>query len=194
MRRIRNSRGATVVEYALGVALILVVCLVGIRAAERSSGSKLSSAGAIGGNPDAAQGLGGAPSTTATTSPGSTTTTVPGTKTVHLSGAVPGTTVTHPKWNATITFTVLDSNGQPVAGVVIAGSWSQGGQDPGCTTNSSGQCFVDDTGLQQSRTTDVFTISGMSPGANGPAGVVWDTSSDNPPGGAITVNQPAGCC
>lgn len=43
-------------------------------------------------------------------------------------------------WRATVTVSVVDGNGQPVAGAVAAGSFSIGGTSVSCTTNTSGQC------------------------------------------------------
>lgn len=47
------------------------------------------------------------------------------------------------KWLATVTFTVLDENNQPVSGVVAKGSWSGGYTGvSSCVTNTAGQCDV----------------------------------------------------
>jgi hypothetical protein len=50
-----------------------------------------------------------------------------------------GAAVSSSEWQATLTITVLDANGQPVPGAVVTGSWSNGSSTD-CTTDAAGQC------------------------------------------------------
>ena len=106
---------------------------------------------------------GSAPTPTATTvAPTPTNTPIPSGGTVHVSsltGSVaPGS---RNRWDATITITVADANGQPVRDAAVAGSWSDGasGSDS-CVTDGSGQCTISKQSLRNSSVT--WTVTGIS--------------------------------
>lgn len=95
--------------------------------------------------------------------PTPTNTPVPNDGTVHVSNltgsAAPGSR--NGRWDASITMTVADANGQPVSGATVAGSWSNGanGSDS-CLTDSNGQCSVSKQSLRSSSVT--WTVTGIS--------------------------------
>ena len=119
--------------------------------------------------------------------------TVTGTSTVlhvhNMVGSVEGGSVKQ-SWGALVTVYVQDSNGNPVSGVTVTGSWDtrNDSYDLSCTTDSSGSCqFYDGVSLQlgandKSRT---FTVSGLSlSGYTYSIGANWATPA------SATANQP----
>ena len=77
-------------------------------------------------------------------------------------------------WTATVTVTVKDSNGDPVAGATVSGAWTDGHSDSGCTTGAGGSCtftsgHTSHTPSQQDDqvwTLSSVTASGASMGTN----------------------------
>ncbi len=72
-------------------------------------------------------------------------------------------------WNATVTVTVRNSDGDPVGSVVVTGAWSPTalGSGNGCTTAASGSCsFTTPGGLpgfsNGESTTQTWTVSNLS--------------------------------
>ena len=52
-------------------------------------------------------------------------------------------------WSATATATIVDQNGQPVAGVLVTGSWEPTlSGETSCTTGSNGQCSMTQAGME----------------------------------------------
>ena len=71
----RRQRGATVVEYALGISAIVLAMLGGVKLLESTARTELTNKGAAIGMPDLDEAAPTLPSTTATTAPQSVTTT-----------------------------------------------------------------------------------------------------------------------
>jgi thermitase len=105
-------------------------------------------------------------SLTNTASSGSSTT-------VHVSSLAPSTTVLGNGWKATATITISDNNSNPVSGVSVSGSWSNGYSATGsCTTGSNGKCSITTGRIANSVSSVTFTVT-------------------NPSGAApITINKP----
>lgn len=65
-------------------------------------------------------------------------------------------------WTATVTIAVVGATG-PVAGVLVAGTWSVGSGAASCTTATSGSCTVKSSSLSKKLTPTVrFTVSGLT--------------------------------
>jgi hypothetical protein len=83
------------------------------------------------------------------------------TPTLHI-GDLDGSKSVKPRqWNVTVTITVHNASHQPVSGVSVTGSWSNGGTSS-CTTNSSGVCSVSKTKIPSSTTAITFTVTNAS--------------------------------
>ena len=159
MRRTRvgrrsDDRGATLVEYALIVSLVVIAATGAISALESSSSDELNNRTPIVGTPAEQNSLNfGSPSTTLG---GATTTTVappPGAVVVHVSGITGSAqTSTAGNWVATARITVVDDLGAPVAGISVTGAWAPttGSATTSCTTDDSGQCNVTQSGMKRS--------------------------------------------
>ncbi|MFP5255709.1 MAG: Flp family type IVb pilin [Acidimicrobiia bacterium] len=164
--RLRNDdRGATLVEYALLVALILVVSIGAIQRVQDDSGDKLvADEERVGTAEDNAFYASG--STTTTAPVGTTTTTAPTTAMQPSSlVASPAPNNSGNKWIAHVTVTITDSSGNPVTGAEVQGSWT----DPNpavatqCTTTApSGTCSMQRTDLNDNKPTAQFTITGVT--------------------------------
>jgi hypothetical protein len=64
------------------------------------------------------------------------------------------------RWNATVTITVHDANHNPLAGVTVTGSWSNGATGmASCTTGSNGQCNVVKSGIRKGKSSVTFTVT-----------------------------------
>ncbi len=75
---------------------------------------------------------------------------------VSLTGS---STSTGSSWTASVTTTVT-SNGSPVSGAVVSGTWSNGTTGSGsCTTNTSGQCTVSKSGIPKRVGSVTFTVN-----------------------------------
>ena len=84
------------------------------------------------------------------------------TSTIGTTVALSGTSVkTGSKWTASVTATVT-SNGSPVSGALVSGTWSDGASGTvSCTTNSSGQCTVSKSGIDKRTTSVRFTVDSV---------------------------------
>ena len=165
-RALRGDRGAVLPEYALIVALLVIVSIAAILAVADTGENRLDGSDARIGLPaDSANYAGGA---TTTTLQSSTTTTAPSGLTVHV-----GTLTKSPdpsqgspasKWIANVTIEARDGGNALVAGVVVTGSWSSNGQGQAstCTTGVTGTCSVQRIDLEDSAPTETFTVTGMA--------------------------------
>jgi thermitase len=80
-------------------------------------------------------------------------------------------------WEAKVTITVHDSAHNPVSGVTVNGRWNYGvDEQGGCTTNSSGICFVSKSNLQNSLNSVTFFVDSLSL-----AGKVYKPSANHDP-------------
>ncbi len=67
------------------------------------------------------------------------------------------------RWNATVTILVLDESGDPVVNANLGGSWSKGFYaSSNCTTDASGQCAVEQTGIDNKTRWASFTIDDVT--------------------------------
>ena len=95
------------------------------------------------------------------------------------------------RWTARVTITVHDFNHQPVAGVVVTGSWSGGYTDTAsCTTNALGQCSLMTGSMSSGKTSATFTVTNAAlSGYTYQAAANHDPESDSN-GTMIRVNRP----
>jgi hypothetical protein len=83
--------------------------------------------------------------------------------TVHIADLDDVSTPANGRWDATVRITVTDSDGNPVNGRVVSGTWSNGASgDTNCTTNSNGQCDVTKANLKNNVSSVVFTVTSVS--------------------------------
>jgi Flp pilus assembly pilin Flp len=158
--RAQDERGATLVEYALLVALIVVVSIGLIQRIESDGGSKLA---ASDDRISAASDNAFYPGATGSTVPGSTTTTTSPTAVAVRIASAPTITVANDggnRWQATITFRLLDSAGNGVIGATLRGTWTDGGggSNPQTTCNTSttaGLCTIQFTDIKDNPSTSV---------------------------------------
>ncbi|MGD8968601.1 MAG: hypothetical protein PVI07_13915, partial [Anaerolineae bacterium] len=65
-------------------------------------------------------------------------------------------------WEATVTITVYDGNGNPMGGVAVNGIWSSGTADA-CGTDANGTCVVTSGDLDKDTYPEVtFTVSSVT--------------------------------
>jgi Flp pilus assembly pilin Flp len=158
-KRFANSRGVTVVEYALGIAMLAIPITIGVTNLEDSQGSHLQEEGQRIGNPDGAvlgyvattlapvsttAATATSSSTTGSTTTSTTTTVVSSTTTAaqstttyatvgtaHLAAMTgAGKTQANPsRWTATVIITVRDGDGELVAGAEVTGEWNPTGNN-----------------------------------------------------------------
>ena len=77
-------------------------------------------------------------------------------------GALEGTAaLNRNRWDASVAITVVDQEGNPVAGAAVEGSWSVGGSSK-AVTGINGQCTVSKTKIKTSVTSTTFTVTGVS--------------------------------
>jgi len=107
---------------------------------------------------------------------------------VDLDGA--GVSARGNKWRADVTISVRDDLGDPVAGAVVSGVWSNGanGSD-NCTTNGAGLCSASKGGLKGNVSSVTFTVTGIS------GSVPYDPNGNTDPesdsnGTTISVDKP----
>lgn len=67
------------------------------------------------------------------------------------------------RWKATITITVLDDLGSPVANATVDGDWSGGiSGSASCTTDSSGSCSITSDKIRKKKADVTFTVTNIS--------------------------------
>lgn len=186
-RTTRHERGATMVEYALLVSLLVVVSLGVIQSLEDKGESKVASRSDGIGQPTESNELSGPGTTSPTTPPTSTPPPTP--LTVHI-GTLAGTaSQSGNDWSATVTITVLDADGNPAQGVTVTGAWSLPGGGTTCSpTDATGECSITSASFQRkpdagSVPSVTFTIVALS-GAN----ITYDPSADS--SAMVTITKP----
>ena len=167
-RRARSDdRGATLVEYALGIALILIVSIGAVTNIQSRGKTQLAASDdRVTPAADNQYYPGGS---TPSTVPSTTTTTAPGSIAVHLQ-ASPAVTVenaTSSEWRVTVTFTLLDSSDNGVIGATMNGAWSDGGNGSNpagtCSTSTSaGKCTLQFTSIKDNVSSVTFTLSSIT--------------------------------
>lgn len=197
------DRGATLVEYAMAVALVCVVSLGAISFLERESDEELTERSARVGSPDLEAGLPGGGSTGGSTggSSGGSTDGTPGAAPSVVSVASQSSSASKSgnDWDATVEVT-FQGDGAPMDGIEVSGTWTlyENGTalapepiDPPCVTSASGggECtFTRDdmearTGPgKQTITKAVFTVTGYRYVGEDPA-----TTYTIPPAPALTI-------
>ncbi len=165
--RSARERGATMVEYALIVGLILVVSITAISKVQTNGKSRLAASDSrisTGTDNQYYSSSGTVPPVSSTTS------TTSASIAVHL-GSSPTINVQNAqgnKWTVTVTFTLLDGSNNGVIGARLDGSFSDGTGQPtavNCTTStSSGLCTVQFNGINDNRTSVTFAASSISGG------------------------------
>jgi len=105
------------------------------------------------------------------------------------------------QWRAFVTITVLDSNGSPVSGALVTGTWSAGNTSSrtlNCTTNASGMCQVQSGQLSRTTNPSVnFTVTNVTKASGSPA-ITYQSSANsdtdvapqNSTGTVISVPRP----
>lgn len=191
-----RRRGASLVEYALAIALVLVVSLSAIGAVEDSSADRLDERAGGVGDPDGLLSATSSSSTSSSSSSssssiptGATSTTLPPSEDMSLADAIGSSAqVDKNSWSATVTISVVDADGDPVEGVLITASWAGGSGNPStsCTTGTNGQCFVTRTSISENQDTVTLTISQVERD-----GFAWNQGGTFPP---EVVDKPTGCC
>ena len=89
------------------------------------------------------------------------------------------------RWDAEISISVADAEGQSVAGVLVDGSWSSRANGASsCTTNASGQCSLTRTGIKSNTESVLFTVDGLTL-----EGYSYDTGA-NTVATSITIVKP----
>ena len=142
-------RGASTVEYALVLALVVMTLPPAIGWLQDSSSAEFQSRATSAGAPDA----GAAPPTVSSTTVPPTTLAATTTTTSPAIDATASLTATANgqgnSWSATATATVVDQNGQPVADVLVTGAWDPAlSGETSCTTAANGQCSMTQAGME----------------------------------------------
>jgi PKD repeat protein len=66
-------------------------------------------------------------------------------------------------WKAKVTIQIVDENGDPVPNATVSGSWSKGFYaSSSCTTDASGQCTVEQTGIDNKTRWVSFTVDDVA--------------------------------
>ena len=195
-----SDRGATVVEYALGIGLICVVSLGAISFLQDESEDGFQERSGRVGAPDLEAGLPGG--TTGGTSGGGSTTGGGGTPNAApaiLTAQAPTQSgdKTGNNWDATVTLTML-GDGSPTTGIRITGTWTlfvEGVARPAdppvsCVTGVNGECVFTRDDMehrtnQAEVTKAVFTVSGYTYTLSDPM-----QSYTIPPAPAQTIEVP----
>lgn len=165
----RGEGGATLVEYAMLVALVVVVSIGAIQMVQDNGEERLDSTDERVNADDGAYYAGGG---SPPTSSGATTTAPPGPIGIHLD-TNPTVTVQpdgNNFWQVTITFTLLDSSNDGVIGATLNGDWTGAGNpaipDGSCSTSTSvGQCTVVISKVKEADDEVTFTVSGITGGS-----------------------------
>lgn len=171
-----GDRGATLVEYAMGIALVVVVSIAAISSVERRGEERLQTSDdritpAVDG-----QYYSGGGATSSVPPSSSTSTPAVG---VHL-GPSPSIVVQNDgsKWQATVTFTLLDDSGNGVIGARLDAEFSSGSGQPTavtCTTStSSGLCTVQFININDNKSPVTLTALSISG-----SGFTWTPQSES---------------
>ena len=185
----RGDRGATLVEYAMIIALVVVVCMAAISRLQASGEQRLAASDdRITPAADRQYYAGGGvpPSPPPTPAPPP-----PGAIAVHLASS-PAVVVENEgnNWRVTVTFTLLDSSANGVIGASMHGTWTDGGNGSTpsgtCSTSTSaGQCTLQFTEIKDNVPTVTFTLTSITGG-----GFFWVPEEMGE--GVLTVGCPGG--
>ena len=88
------------------------------------------------------------------------------------------------RWDALVTVSVADDQGQSISNVSVDGSWSNGARgSSNCITDSSGNCTVSSTGIKSNVGSVVFAVDSLAL-----AGYQYDATANNST--TITISKP----
>lgn len=143
--RFRRERAATLVEYALGVALILVPTLIAVDSLQSQARSNIATHGATAGAPDLPDaGIPASTSTTAAPPPAATSTTASSSVTANAQIVSQSEGTSGNRWSPRVDVRAADaSTGSTLTGVTITVTWTE---NPSGTVTTQ-QCAVPSTGV-----------------------------------------------
>jgi hypothetical protein len=101
-----------------------------------------------------------------------------------------GTVSQNNRWSATVTITVHDTDGNPIAGAIVGGSWNNGTFGSGsCVTNTLGQCSIEKHNIRSNIPVVTFTVDDVTSANN-----TYNPAANHDPDGdsdgtTITVSQ-----
>lgn len=95
-------------------------------------------------------------------------------------GDLDGTSIfAGPRWQATVTITILEENGDSVSGATVTGDWSSGYTGTAvCTTDSSGVCSVTSGEMRSKSKSATFVVTNVDH-----ATLTYDPTANNDPDG-----------
>lgn len=183
-----DDRGATLTEYALLFALVVVLLIAAIDRLSAGARDELSSRGETAvatGEPVGDLSVGAPPTSVTTVTPPTTPS-----GDVLAASVQPIQVTTSPgtgnKWNMSVLITVVDSTtGEPLEGAVITGSFE--GDTRSCTTDATGSCPLTRERIAQGTATMSFTLQTVVyENANGapPPAITF------PPESTVTATKP----
>ena len=155
---IPRQRGATALEMAFLMFLIVVPLVYAVDGVTNRGGSRLDEDGERIGQPVEGYGL-PSPSTTVVVASSSTSAPPSGLVVASAGFTSQATLQDNNKWTANLVITLTDSSGVPIAGATVSGQWSTftgAKQDTSCITDGDGRCTVTQWGLKASGT-DIVT-------------------------------------
>ena len=183
-----DDRGATLTEYALVFALVVVLLIGAIDQLSAGARDELSSRGetaAATGEPVGDLTVGAPPTSVTTVTP---STTPAGDVVAANVEPIQFTTSTGTgnKWNMSVLITVMDSTtGEPLEGAVITGSFE--GDTRSCTTDATGSCPLTRERIDRNTATMSFTLQSVvyeNAGGAPPPAITF------PPESTVTATKP----
>jgi Flp pilus assembly pilin Flp len=193
-----GERGATLPEYGLIFALVVVVSIGAISFLEDRSRESLNARSDRAGNPDAAEagnpgsGTGGTTGSSTGSSTGSGTSGPVAPSGVTVSSITGVATSTPPDWQATVTVIVRDDSNAVAPSVLITANWNPAvaGSTVSCTSDSNGRCIFSQKDMKANGGGEInqvtFTVTGLSFPSSSPP--VTYTLPSPPP--SVTVSKP----
>jgi Flp pilus assembly pilin Flp len=171
LRRWRGDRGATAVEYAMGLALVLVVSIASIQYLEDSASEEFDGRADRAGAPDLTEGLSDGGGTGGGTGTGGTDGPPPVTQQATFGGFTNVRSTGNNPWRANLSVDVLDSSGDGLSGVTVSGTWTYlDGSTPVSVeavcnqTNGSGSCQFQLSQIPPGVQSVTFTMDDISGG------------------------------
>ncbi len=190
LRYHRGDRGATMVEYALGIALLVVVCLGAIQRIQDRGTDRLEGSDERISLPSDGQYYPGLATTTTVSGP---TTTATGTTPAHLQSnpTIVVENTDQNEWRITVTFKVVDSSNQGLIGATLTGNWSASGPHSSptgtCSTSTSdGLCTIQYLGIRDNDNLVTFQVTSITGGS----GFFWQPAAPGEGSLAISCNPP----
>lgn len=190
--RLARDRGVTVVEYALGLALVVGVAIGAVGSLEDRSSDKLNARGDSAGQPSEQNGNVLPPTNVLPPpDPGEEDPETPPTPSVvHLTSLTSATEKTTSDWAATVTIVVSDSEG-PLAGVSCTGSWSPSvaSATTSDVSDDFGRCVMTQGSMKRNGTGSIGQVTFSLTGLTGTTVASWDSGA-NADATTETINAP----